>query len=122
MLLGVEKPKKIQLSLTISRSRLAVLTASCATRAVTLVRGTPFSWAFQATWLAHFLTLPLLVAIYTLFLVVLPVWDTVKASKVSPAPTQRTCGPVNMRDIMHDQAPRSWLANHKNLSTNISSQ
>ena len=45
------------------------------------MRGTPFSWAFQATWLAHFLTLPLLVAIYTLFLVVLPVWDTVKASQ-----------------------------------------
>lgn len=59
------------------------MTAACATRAATVVRGTPFAWAFQMLWLAHFLTLPVLVSIYTLFLVLLPTWETVRAAKVS---------------------------------------
>lgn len=56
----------------------------CATRSAALVRGTPFSWAFQMIWLAHFLTLPLVVTVYTLSLVVIPVWDTDRAAKVTP--------------------------------------
>lgn len=53
-----------------------------ATRAATIVRGTPFAWAFEMLWLAHFLTIPVLVAIYSIFLVIIPVWDTSKAAKV----------------------------------------
>ena len=60
----------------------AVLVTMNATRAATIVRGTPFAWAFEMLWLAHFLTIPVLVAIYSIFLVIIPVWDTSKAAKV----------------------------------------
>lgn len=66
------------------------MVAMCATRSAALVRGTPFSWAFQMIWLAHFLTLPLVVTVYTMFLVVIPVWDTDRAAKVPPAPPPPT--------------------------------
>ena len=62
----------------------AVLVTMNATRAATIVRGTPFAWAFEMLWLAHFLTIPVLVAIYSIFLVIIPVWDTSKAAKVRP--------------------------------------
>lgn len=50
-------------------------------RAVTVARGTPFSLAFQITWLVHFVSIPFVASVYTLFLVLIPVWDTVKISK-----------------------------------------
>ncbi len=78
MLLFPARPGPARLTLEFC----AVLITMNATRAATIVRGTPFSWAFEMLWLAHFLTIPVLVAIYSIFLVIIPVWDTSKAAKV----------------------------------------
>lgn len=48
-----------------------------------MARGTPFTWAFQILWVAHFVSLPFIASVYTLFLVIIPVWDTDKVCKVS---------------------------------------
>ena len=60
-----------------------MLAVGGALRVVTLA-GSPFTWVFQATWLAHFLTIPLLLWVMLLMLVVLPMHDAYTADQVGP--------------------------------------
>ena len=59
------------------------MTVGEALRVATLA-GSPFTWVFQATWLGHFLTIPLLLVVILMMLVVLPMHDAYTADQVSP--------------------------------------
>eukprot|EP00884_Botryococcus_braunii_P006518 jgi/Botrbrau1/15868/Bobra.40_1s0052.1 len=67
--------RRLQLRLRIFQlSIILVLALNQATLGASVATSS-LEWAFQVTWLAYFLTLPLLVTIVSVLLVIIPVWD-----------------------------------------------